>query len=42
MEKSRIRRHRLVTELSQLFNLETSLDTVLAVSMYKLNQYMAS
>jgi len=32
----------LVTELSQLFNLETSLDTVLAVSMYKLNQYMAS
>ena len=42
MDKSRIRPHRLVTELSQLFNLETSLDTVLAVSMYKLNQYMDS
>ena len=42
MEKSRIQHHRLVTELSQLFNLETSLDTVLTVSMYKLNQYMDS
>jgi hypothetical protein len=42
MEKSSIRPHRLLTELSQLFNLETSLDTVLAVSMYKLNQYMDS
>lgn len=42
MEKSRIRPHRLVTELSQLFNLETNLDTVLVVSMYKLNQYMDS
>jgi len=42
MEKSRIRPHRLVTELSQLFNLETSLDTVLTVSMYKLNHYMNS
>ena len=42
MVKNRIRPHRLVTELSQLFNLETSLDTVLAVSMYKLNQYMDS
>jgi adenylate cyclase len=42
MEKNRIRPHRLVTELSQLFNLETSLDTVLAISMYKLNQYMDS
>jgi len=42
MEKSRIRPHRLVTELSQLFSLETSLDTVLAASMYKLNQYMDS
>ena len=40
MEKSRIRPHCLITELSQLFNLETSLDTVLVVSMYKLNQYM--
>ena len=42
MEKSRIRPHRLITELSQLFNLETSLDTVLTVSMYKLNHYMNS
>jgi len=42
MEKSRIRPHHLVTKLSQLFNLETSLDTVLAVSMYKLNHYMDS
>ena len=42
MEKSGIRPHRLVTELSRLFNLDTSLDTVLVVSMYKLNQYMDS
>jgi len=42
MEKSGIRPHRLVLELSQLFNLETSLDTVLVVSMYKLNQCMDS
>ncbi|MGB5618905.1 MAG: GAF domain-containing protein [Desulfobacterales bacterium] len=42
MEKSRIRPHFLVTELFQLFNLDTSLDTVLEVSMYKLNQYMDS
>jgi adenylate cyclase len=42
MEKSRIRPRCLVTELSQLFNLDTSMDTVLAVSMYKLNQYMDS
>jgi hypothetical protein len=42
MEKSGIRPRRLVMELSQLFNLETSLDTVLVVSMYKLNQYMDS
>jgi len=42
MEKSRIRPHCLVTELSQLLNLDTDLDTVLAVSMYKLNQYMDS
>lgn len=42
MEKSRIRPHCLVTELSQLLNLVTSLDTVLAVSMYKLNHYMDS
>jgi adenylate cyclase len=42
MEKSRIRPHCLVTELSQLLNLDTDLDTVLAVSMYKLNHYMDS
>jgi adenylate cyclase len=42
MEKSRIRPHCLVTELSQVLNLDTDLDTVLAVSMYKLNQYMDS
>jgi len=42
MEKSRIRPHCLVTELSQLLNLDTNLDTVLAVSMYKLNHYMDS
>ena len=42
MEKSRIRPHCLVAELSQLLNLDTGLDTVLAVSMYKLNQYMDS
>jgi adenylate cyclase len=42
MEKSRIRPQFLVTELFQLFNLDTSLDTVLEVSMYKLNQYMDS
>ncbi len=42
MEKSGIRLHRLAMELSQLFNLQTSLDTVLVVSMYKLNQYMDS
>jgi adenylate cyclase len=42
MEKSRIRPHCLVTELSQLLNLDTDLDTVLAVSMYKLNHHMDS
>ena len=40
MEK-RMRRHSgLENELSQLFNLESNIDTVLAVSMYKLNQFM--
>ena len=42
MEKSRNRPHCLVTELSQLLNLDTDLDTVLAVSMYKLNHHMDS
>ena len=42
MEKSTIRPHRLASELSQLFNLESNIDTMLSVSMYKLNQYMES
>jgi len=42
MGKSMNRPHRLTTELSQLFNLESSIDTVLSVSMYKLNQFMDS
>ncbi len=37
-----IRPNRLEAELTQLFNMETSIDTVLSVSMYKLNQYMDS
>ena len=42
MEKSMIRHYRLAKELSQLFDLESNIDTVLAVSMYKLNQFMDS
>jgi GAF domain-containing protein len=42
MEKSLIRHNRLANELSQLFDLESSIDNVLAVSMYKLNQLMDS
>jgi len=42
MEKSMIRHYRLAKELSQLFDLESSIDNVLAVSMYKLNQLMDS
>ena len=42
MEKSLIRHYRLANELSQLFDLESSIDNVLAVSMYKLNQLMDS
>jgi GAF domain-containing protein len=42
MEKSMIRPYHLAKELSQLFDLESDIDTVLAVSMYKLNQVMDS
>ena len=42
MEKSMIRHYRLAKELSQLFDLESNIDAVLAVSMYKLNQFMDS
>ena len=42
MEKSAIRHYRLAKELSQLFDLESNIDAVLAVSMYKLNQFMDS
>ena len=42
MEKSLIRHFRLANELSQLFDLESNIDNVLAVSMYKLNQLMDS
>ena len=36
------RQSRLAEELAQLFNLESYIDTMLAVSMYKLNQFMDS
>jgi adenylate cyclase len=42
MEKSLIRHFCLANELSQLFDLESNIDNVLAVSMYKLNQLMDS
>jgi adenylate cyclase len=42
MEKSMIRHYRLAKELSQLFDLESNIDAVLAVSMYKLNHFMDS
>jgi adenylate cyclase len=42
MEKSMIRHYRLAKELSQLFDLESDIDAVLAVSMYKLNHFMDS
>jgi GAF domain-containing protein len=42
MEKNLIRHYRLANELSQLFDLESSIDNVLAISMYKLNQLMDS
>ena len=37
-----IRHYRLANELSELFDLESNIDNVLAVSMYKLNQLMDS
>jgi GAF domain-containing protein len=40
MEKSTIRHYRLANEMSELFDLESNIDNVLAVSMYKLNQIM--
>jgi adenylate cyclase len=42
VDKSVIRYHRLANELSELFDLESNIDNVLAVSMYKLNQLMDS
>ena len=42
MEKSKVRHQFLSAELSQLLSLETNLETMLTVSMYKLNQSMDS
>jgi adenylate cyclase len=42
MGNSMKRQSRLAEELAQLFNLESYIDTMLAVSMYKLNQFMNS
>ena len=42
MEESMTRSYRLSKELSQLFDLESNIDTVLSVSMYHLNQFMDS
>ena len=42
MEESMTRSYRLANELSQLFDLESKIDTVLSVSMYHLNQFMDS
>ena len=42
MEKSTIQSYRLAKELSQLFDLEGNIDTVLSVSMHNLNQFMES
>jgi len=42
MEESMTRSYRLAKELSQLFDLESEIDTVLSVSMYHLNQFMDS
>lgn len=38
MERSMIQPYRLAAELSHIFNLESHIDTVLAVAMYKLSQ----
>ena len=42
MKESMTRSHRLASKLSQLFDLESNIDTVLSVSMYHLNQFMNS
>ena len=42
MENKIIRYYRLAKELSELFDLESSIDAALAVSAYKLNQHMDS
>ena len=42
MEKSKARPHQLIMELTQLLNLKSDMDTILSVSMYKLNQYTDS
>jgi hypothetical protein len=42
MEESMTRSYRLAKELSQLFDLESKIDTVLSVSMYHLNEFMDS
>ena len=42
IERSIVRHYRLANEMSELFDLESSIDNVLAVSMYKLNQLMDS
>ena len=42
MKESMTRSYRLAKELSQLFDLEGKIDTMLSVSMYYLNQFMDS
>ena len=42
MKESMTRSYRLASKLSQLFDLESNIDTVLSVSMYHLNQFMNS
>jgi adenylate cyclase len=42
MEESKTRSYRLAEELSQLFDLESKIDTMLSVSMYHLNQFINS
>jgi adenylate cyclase len=42
MENCMVRPYHLATELTQLFNLENSIDTVLSVAMFKLSQLMDS
>ena len=42
MEESATRSYRLAEKLSQLFDLESKIETVLSVSMYYLNQFMES